>query len=338
MNSQHIRTRWAAVGAAVAITLGAGGIGITHATTSSGEMPVYVPIEPCRLADTRPAFLVGARATPIGADESYTLSGWDTVGDCTLPSGTTGLSLNVTATDPTQATFLTLFPAASTRPTASHLNPTPGQPPTPNAVNVDLDASGEFSVFNRFGTVHIIIDVVGYFDDHEHTGDDIVDESLTGADIANNSVSNVDTSNEPGVAFVNQNSESGLTTTAAVIATVLIRPPTSGYVTVHASAFWYTNTIGRQINCQITDGTNSINGGEIIILDTDPEAAAQGHQISGTQTFPVDAYTGLIFSGQPFNLVCRVNTGTGNINDIHMTATFHATSYAPVTLTTLPTL
>ena len=169
MNSQHIRTRWAAVGAAVAITLGAGGIGITHATTSSGEMPVYVPIEPCRLADTRPAFLVGTRATPIGADESYTLSGWGTVGDCTLPSGTTGLSLNVTATDPTQATFLTLFPAASTRPTASHLNPTPGQPPTPNAVNVDLDASGEFSVFNRFGTVHIIIDVVGYFDDHVHT-------------------------------------------------------------------------------------------------------------------------------------------------------------------------
>jgi hypothetical protein len=150
------------------VSLGAGGIGITQATTSSGERPIYVPIEPCRLADTRPGFQVGPRSTPIGASENYTLSGWGSAGDCTLPSGTTGLSLNVTAVDPTQPTFLTLFPATSVRPNASHLNPVPGQPATPNAVNVDLDHAGEFTIYNRFGTVDVIIDVAGYYDHHTH--------------------------------------------------------------------------------------------------------------------------------------------------------------------------
>jgi hypothetical protein len=169
MNTNRIRSKWAAVGAAVAVSLGAGGIGITHATTSSGEKPIYKPIEPCRLADLRPApFTVGARTAPLGPDEEYTLSGWGAVGDCALPNDTTGLALNVTAVDASQGTFLTFFPADATRPNASNLNPSPGQPPTPNAVNVDLDAAGEFKVFNRFGNVNVIIDVVGLYDDHNH--------------------------------------------------------------------------------------------------------------------------------------------------------------------------
>ena len=169
MATNTIRSRWAALGAAVAVSLGAGGIGITQATTSSGERPIYVPIEPCRLADTRPApTTVGPRATPLGAGETYKLSGWGSVGDCTLPTGTTGLSLNVTAVGATLPTFLTLFPGDASLPDASHLNPIPGAPPTPNAVNVDLDTSGEFNIYNLQGLVNVIIDVVGYYDDHHH--------------------------------------------------------------------------------------------------------------------------------------------------------------------------
>jgi hypothetical protein len=169
MNTNGSRSRWAAVGAVLAITLGAGGIGITHATTSSGEKPVFKPIEPCRLADLRPApFQVGPRPAPLAPNETYTLSGWGAVGECTLPTGTTGLALNVTAVGATKDTFLTFFPAASTRPNASNLNPSPGQPPTPNAVNIDIDAAGQFSVYNLDGNVNVIIDVVGVYDDHNH--------------------------------------------------------------------------------------------------------------------------------------------------------------------------
>src|SRR5690606_17292265 len=66
----------------------------------------------------------------------------------------------------------------------------PGQPPTPNAVTVSLDDAGRFDVFNRFGQVNLVIDVVGYFGEHQHDGHDIVDSSLTRVDIAD----------EPGLA------------------------------------------------------------------------------------------------------------------------------------------
>ena len=169
MNISAIRTRWAAVGAAVAISMGAGGIGIGHAVTDSGAKPIVKNIEPCRLASTRPApDTVGSRTTGIGPDETYDLDGWGSVGNCNLPNGTAGLALNVTAVGPTAPTFLTIFPAGVARPVTSNLNPTPGQPPTPNAVNVDLNASGRFSVYNLAGSVHVIVDVVGIYDDHNH--------------------------------------------------------------------------------------------------------------------------------------------------------------------------
>jgi hypothetical protein len=168
MSTNQTRSRWAAVGAAIAITLGAGGIGITHATTSSGEKPIYLPIEPCRLADTRPAFQVGPRSAPLGPNETYTLSGQGAVGNCNLKTGTTALSLNVTAINATAPTFVTLFPAGTPLPVASHLNPLPGQGPVPNAVNVDLNGAGQFSIYNLAGNVDIIIDVVGVYDTHNH--------------------------------------------------------------------------------------------------------------------------------------------------------------------------
>ena len=180
MSTNHIRSKWAAVGAAIAVSLGAGGIGITQATTSTGEKPIYLPIEPCRLADTRAEFQVGPRSAPLGPNETYTLSGQGAVGDCTLPAESTALSLNVTAINATQPTFVTLFPAGGALPVASHLNPLPGQGAVPNAVNVDLSAGGEFSVYNLQGNVDIIIDVVGIYDDHTHDDRYYTQDELSG--------------------------------------------------------------------------------------------------------------------------------------------------------------
>jgi hypothetical protein len=51
----------------------------------------------------------------------------------------------------------------TTRPSASNLNPAPGQPPTPNAVTTQLAGFGTFSVYNLAGTLNLIIDVNGYY-------------------------------------------------------------------------------------------------------------------------------------------------------------------------------
>jgi hypothetical protein len=68
----------------------------------------------------------------------------------------------------TAPTFLTIYPNDATRPTASSLNPQPGSPATPNAVITDLSPGGRFAIFNNAGTVDVIVDVNGYFVDHDH--------------------------------------------------------------------------------------------------------------------------------------------------------------------------
>jgi hypothetical protein len=306
MNASLLRTRWAAIGAAVAVSLGAGGIGISQATTSSGEKPIYVPIEPCRLADTRPAFNVGPRSTPLGSAETYTLSGWGTVGDCNLPTATTGLSLNVTAVGPTLPTFLTLFPAAFTLPNASHLNPAPGQPPTPNAVNVDLDTSGEFSIYNLQGAVHIIVDVVGYYDDHTHD-DRYYTESEVDAAIE---------AARPTVAFAGGDQALDLTATDMVVRKVSIDTPTSGTVLVTSSGYVSTNgttpfvarcslTTGDELDFDALQWTNTSGG------------TLHSEVIGGTRGFTVSRAATLTA-----NLVCDEVSGDSWIYDTALTAIF----------------
>lgn len=163
------RSRWAAGGAAVAVTLGLGGaLGISGATISTGDKPVYVPIAPCRLLDTRATSTVGPRATPLGADAVYSPTVRGTNGNCTIPAGAIGIMMNTTATNGTEGSFLTVYPADAPRPTASSLNWVGGASPTPNEIAVKLSADGKISLYNFAGTVDVIGDIVGYFEDHRH--------------------------------------------------------------------------------------------------------------------------------------------------------------------------
>ena len=167
MPIRHIAT------AAVMLVSGAL-IGVTTqqlvaADVSTGDRPVLISIEPCRIADTRPASQVGPRSSPLGPADTHTIDAQELETDCTgkIPADALALSLNVTALRATQQTFLTIW-AGGTRPEASSLNPAPGQPPVPNAVTTELSIDQEFEVFNNRGSVHVIIDVNGYYVDHNH--------------------------------------------------------------------------------------------------------------------------------------------------------------------------
>ena len=124
----------------------------------------FTPITPCRLVDTRPApDLVGSRSTPLGVGETATFAVWGTNGNCTIPATATGVAMNATAVSPTAAGFVTIFPADDALPTTSNLNFIAGSPPTPNQVTVGLSTTGAIRAFNKFGTVALIIDIVGYY-------------------------------------------------------------------------------------------------------------------------------------------------------------------------------
>ena len=147
-----------AAGAATAIGV-AQQVGAGPSTAST-----FTPITPCRLADTRPSpDLVGSRSAPIGVGETVTFAVWGTNGNCTIPSTATGVAMNATAVAPSAAGFVTIFPSDAALPTTSNLNFVAGAPPTPNQVTVGLSTAGAISAYNKFGTVALIIDIVGYY-------------------------------------------------------------------------------------------------------------------------------------------------------------------------------
>ena len=155
------RSRWAAIGAAVAVTLGAGGlVGVNAANTAS----TLVPISPVRVLDTRSGDRVGSLNVAGDADP-YRLQ---ITGANGIPSdAVNGVSLNVTAVD-TLANdyggYLSVYPCASTssaKPDVSTLNFVSGQT-LANAVTVPVSTDGYICLY-VYGTAHLLVDANGYY-------------------------------------------------------------------------------------------------------------------------------------------------------------------------------
>ena len=131
----------------------------------------FVPVTPCRLFDLRAEpFQVGPRSAPLGPNETYEQQVTGGEGDCSgalaIPTSAVAVAMNVTAVSPTAASFVAVFPADLDEvPTVSNLNFTAGQAPTPNKVDVQLSPDGAVKLFNRFGSVSVLGDVVGYYTD-----------------------------------------------------------------------------------------------------------------------------------------------------------------------------
>ena len=112
----------------------------------------YVALSPARILDTR----TGA---PISAGQTQDLV---VTGHGGVPTiGTTAVILNVTATGPTGAGFLTVWPSGAARPNSSALNFGVGQT-VANLVEVGVGAGGAISLFGSTGSVDVVVDVQGY--------------------------------------------------------------------------------------------------------------------------------------------------------------------------------
>ncbi len=154
-----LRTRWAAIGAAGAMALGAG-TAIQFASAASTQPSSFVGVTPCRLLDFRPGANVGPRNTPLVGGQAYQQQ---VSGNCGVPSDATAVAMNVTAIGPSASSFLTVYPAGESRPNASSLNWVANQAPTPNKVDVALSPGGAINFYTESGSVDLIADVVGYY-------------------------------------------------------------------------------------------------------------------------------------------------------------------------------
>ena len=124
----------------------------------------YYPLTPCRIADTR---------LPNGTNQGPILGtavtrDFQVRGLCGVPSTAKAASLNFTIANSTvpsgQPSWLTVWPSGSSMPATSIINFSPGDPPTANGAITPLSTNTlDLSVQNARGTVHVIIDVTGYF-------------------------------------------------------------------------------------------------------------------------------------------------------------------------------
>lgn len=116
------RSRWAAIGAAVAVTLGAGGLGLARAST--GVESSFVSVTPARVLDTRVGLgLTGplVSVSPRVLQVTGSIARLDGSSAVVVPDGATAVVLNVTAVLPTADGFLSVRPDG-----------TPGAPETSN--------------------------------------------------------------------------------------------------------------------------------------------------------------------------------------------------------------
>ncbi|MDO3703500.1 hypothetical protein Q3W71_17660 [Micromonospora sp. C28SCA-DRY-2] len=118
----------------------------------------YYPLAPERLMDTRSG--LGGRTGPLGARTTVELA---VAGSGGVPaSGAGSVVLNVTVTGPTASSYLTLYPAGQTRPTASSVNFGAGWLGS-NNVTVKLAPNGRVAIYQHAGSAHVVVDVVGFY-------------------------------------------------------------------------------------------------------------------------------------------------------------------------------
>jgi len=120
-----------------------------------GEGIAFYPIDPVRIADTR-------TAAPVQSDNPLSLilgPGFDS----RIPANASAVTLNMTATLASTATYVSVVPGSATIvDPSSTVNITPGAT-VPNQAAVVVGMNGSLVLRPGAGTAHLIVDLAGYF-------------------------------------------------------------------------------------------------------------------------------------------------------------------------------
>jgi len=114
-------------------------------------MQGFSPVPPVRVLDTR-----SGAAIPAGGNVTIPVAGHNGV-----PADASAVVLNVTATAPTGAGYLTVYPCGSSAPEASNVNYDAGQT-VPNLAVVKVGDGGNVCI-STYAQAHIIADLSGYY-------------------------------------------------------------------------------------------------------------------------------------------------------------------------------
>jgi hypothetical protein len=142
---------------------------VSSASAAFADGPFqFYSVTPCRIADTRNQIgVTGGPALSHGAVRNFPIHN-----QCGVPGGPTGAKaavLNVTIVGPSNFGHLTIWPFNTAVPLVSTINFSAGEAALANGAIVPLTNDPSFNVSvspaigGGTGSVHLIIDVTGYF-------------------------------------------------------------------------------------------------------------------------------------------------------------------------------
>lgn len=289
-----------------------------------------VTIDPVRILDTRdPANvgLAGPFVSPVSQKLQVTGSVPTTTGTRTVvPSGATGVLLNVTVVRPTANGFVSVRPGDATgAPSTSSLNFEAGKT-VPNSVQVGLPTTGANAgridiTYDALGaagpTTEVLIDVVGYLtvaapdgallariDALEAAADALVaGDAALGADIA--ALVAGEAALGADIAALGAAQPFAVTNTAGTqfslpdppvsVLAVTVAAPVDGQVTVNYSAYVFHSAAGGDVLCAPFRSTQipplnillSMEG--VSSFETGENAVSNNGSVSGTRLFDIGA-------------------------------------------------
>ncbi len=147
------------------ITIGGQIFTVTQAGTAASNALGFVPVTPCRIADTRNP------AGPFGAPALAALSVRNLIipnSACGIPATAQAYSVNVTVVPQGPLGYITVWPAGQTQPLVSTLNSGDGRVKS-NAAIVPAGANGAISLFAT-NITDVVLDIDGYFVPAGNTG------------------------------------------------------------------------------------------------------------------------------------------------------------------------
>ena len=154
MNEQHRRSAIHLIRFASMAILLCGVAAAAHAQYS------YFALTPCRVVDTRnPNSVNGGPSLAPNATRSFQIRG-----NCGVPTTAKAVTMNVTMTNASAPSFLTIWPSGQAKPFVSTINFDPTEPALANGAIVGVSTNAQdLSVYNAAGNVNLILDITGYF-------------------------------------------------------------------------------------------------------------------------------------------------------------------------------
>jgi hypothetical protein len=297
-----------------------------------GPSGSYQALPPQRILDTRGD---GQRTgtcsngcVALGADSSLDLQ-VEGVGGVPV-TGVASVVMNVTVTNPTAVSFVTVYPAGQqNRPVASNLNFVTGET-VPNLVEVALGNGGAVTLYNHAGSTDLIADVEGYVLGNPSTAGtglfNVLAPTRIGDTRANSGMPDQGQTDPPGIRhFVQVTGQGGVPSSgvAAVVLNVTVTNATAG----SAAAPNFATVFPGATATPLASNLNFVAGQTVANRVVVPVGAGNGQiwiynkdgysdyivDVSGWITDGTDSNAnGTLFHGVVPGRVCdtRPNTGT----------------------------